>query len=165
MAHMVAYAVFGLGVYGIYELTFLAYRRYAVRKLFMNQQTCNVISSWIVPILVNVALSLLMPANIQIAVLGIYGYVVWALTIWVVIDYCMFRFVSVRLLFGQKVDSRWICPAVLFCIFIVVMYGFARIVENDDIRHHDASQVYDRLKQMDDSRHHDAEQNLTAWGA
>lgn len=38
------------------------------------------------------------------------------------------------------------------------MYGFARIVENDDIRHHDASQVYDRLKQMDDSRHHNAEQ-------
>ena len=43
------------------------------------------------------------------------------------------------------------------------MYGFARIVENDDIRHHDASQVYDRLKQMDDrlkqmadSRHDDA---------
>ena len=24
------------------------------------------------------------------------------------------------------------------------MYGFARIVENDDIRHHDASQVYHR---------------------
>ena len=36
------------------------------------------------------------------------------------------------------------------------MYGFARIVENDDIRHHDASQVFDRLKQMDDSRHDDA---------
>ena len=57
---------------------------------------------------------------------------------------------------GKEIDTRWICPAILFCIFIVVMYGFARIVENDDIRHHDASQVYDRLKQMDDSRHDDA---------
>lgn len=59
---------------------------------------------------------------------------------------------------GKEIDTRWICPAILFCIFIVVMYGFARIVENDDIRHHDASPVYDRSKQMDDSRHHDAEQ-------
>ena len=164
VAHILAYAVMGIGVYGIYELAFLSYRRCAVRMLFMGQQTCNVVSSWIIPILVNVALGLLMPANIQIAVLGIYGYVVWALTIWVVVDYCMFRFVSVRLLFGQKVDSRWICPAVLFCIFIVVMYGFARIVENDGIRHHDASQIYDRMKQMDDSRHHDAEQIYDRMG-
>ena len=51
------------------------------------------------------------------------------------------------------------------------MYGFARIVENDDIRHHDASQVYDRLKQMDDrlkqmddSRHRDAEQIFDRMG-
>ena len=65
---------------------------------------------------------------------------------------------------GKEIDTRWICPAILFCIFIVVMYGFARIVENDDIRHHDASQVYDRLKQMDDSRHHDAEQIFDRMG-
>ena len=44
------------------------------------------------------------------------------------------------------------------------MYGFARIVENDDIRHHDASQVYDRLKQMDNSHHHDAEQIFDRMG-
>ena len=65
---------------------------------------------------------------------------------------------------GKEIDTRWICPAILFCIFIVVMYGFARIVENDDIRHHDASQVFDRLKQMDDSRHHDAEQIFDRMG-
>ena len=65
---------------------------------------------------------------------------------------------------GKEIDTRWICPAILFCIFIVVMYGFARIVENDDIRHHDASPVYDRSKQMDDSRHHDAEQIFDRMG-
>ena len=65
---------------------------------------------------------------------------------------------------GKEIDTRWIYPAILFCIFIVVMYGFARIVENDDIRHHDASPVYDRSKQMDDSRHHDAEQIFDRMG-
>ena len=44
------------------------------------------------------------------------------------------------------------------------MYGFARIVENDDIGHHDASPVYDRSKQMDSSHHHDAEQIFDRMG-
>lgn len=117
-----------------------------------------------IPIFVNIALSLLMPMGLEIAALGVYGYIVWGLTIWIVVDYLMFRFISVNLLCGKEIDTRWICPAILFCIFIVVMYGFARIVENDDIRHHDASPVYDRSKQMDDSRHHDAEQIFDRMG-
>lgn len=148
MAHIVAYVVMALGLYGAYELAFLSYRRHAVRKLFVGQQTCNVVSSWIIPILVNIALGLLMPMKIQMAVLGIYGYVVWAFTIWIVVDYLMFRFLSVNLLCGKGIDTRWICPAVLFCIFIVVMYGFARIIENDGIRHHDAERIYDRMGHM-----------------
>ena len=128
MAHIVAYVVMALGVYGTYELAFFSYRRHAVRKLFVGQQTCNVVSSWIIPILINIALGLLMPMSLQMAVLGIYGYVVWAFTIWIVVDYLMFRFISVNLLCGQKIDTQWISPTVLFCIFILVMYGLARIV-------------------------------------
>ena len=163
MVHIVVYVVMALGVYGTYELAFLSYKRYAVRNLFLNQQTCNVVSSWIVPILVNVALSLLMAANIQIVVLGIYGCIVWSLTIWVVVDYCMFRFISVKLLAGQKVDGRWISPVILFCIFIVMMYGVSQVNKEirdgfncssatlkrlDESRHHDAKQIYDRMGLM-----------------
>ena len=121
-------------------------------------------ASWLVPIIVNTALSLLMPMSLQIPVLGVYGCIVWSITIWIVVDYLMFRFISVNLMCGQKIDSRWICPTVLFCIFIVVMYGFARVVENGGVRHSDMLQIYDRMKQMDDSRHHDASQIYDRMG-
>lgn len=82
------------------------------------------------PIIVNTLLSLLMPMSLQIAILGVYGYIVWCFTIWIVVDYFLFRFMSVNLLCGQKVDTRWISPAILFCIFIVLMYGIVRIVKS-----------------------------------
>lgn len=130
LAHIAVYLVFVLGVYMSWRLAWWGYKRYAVRNIIHEHSAANMLSSWLVPILVNTALSLLMPMSLQIAVLGIYGYIVWAFTIWIVIDYLMFRFISVNLLFGQKIDSRWISPTILFCIFIVVMYGFACVVGN-----------------------------------
>ena len=60
----------------------------------------------------------------------------------------MFRFISVNLLCGRKIDARWISPAILFCIFIVMMNGFVRMIENDRVLHHDAMQIYDRMGHM-----------------
>ena len=164
LAHYVVYLVFIFGVCMVWRLSWWGYKRYAVRNLLPEQSASNMLSSWLVPILVNMALSLLMPMGPQIAVLGVYGCIVWGITIWIAVDYFMFRFISVNLLFGRKIDSRWICPTILFCMFIVVMYGFARIAENDGVRHNDASQIYDRMKQMDDSRHHDASQIYDRMG-
>ena len=162
LGHIAVYLAFVLGVYMSWRLAWWGYKRYAVRNLLHEQPASNMLSSWLVPILVNTALSLLMPMSLQIALLGVYGYIVWCFTIWIFIDYLMFRFMSVNLLCGRNIDSRWICPAILFCIFVVVMFGFAQIIESvrsaESARHHDASQIYDRMKQMDDSRHHDASQ-------
>ena len=130
MAHIVVYAACIVGIYLSYRLTWWGYKRFAVGNLLPELSASNMRSSWMVPIFVNIALSLLMPMGLQIAALGVYGYIVWDLTIWIVVDYLMFRFISVNLLCGKEIDTRWICPAILFCIFIVVMYGFARIVEN-----------------------------------
>lgn len=127
LAHVVVYVALVAGIYGCWRWSWGCYRRFAIRGLFGEDSACNQMSSWFVPILVNIAVSMLMPVSLQLSVLGVYGYIVWGLTVWVVIDYCMFRFISVRLLCGQKIDERWICPAILFCIFIVVTYGFARI--------------------------------------
>ena len=164
MAHIVVYAACIVGIYLSWRLAWWGYKRFAVGNLLPELSASNMRSSGMIPIFVNIALSLLMPMGLQIAALGVYGYIVWAFTIWIVVDYLMFRFISVNLLCGKEIDTRWICPAILFCIFIVVMYGFARIVENDDIRHHDASPVYDRSKQMDNSHHHDAEQIFDRMG-
>ena len=128
LAHIVIYAAWIFGICMIWRLAWWGYKRFVVRNLFPAHSASNMFLSWIVPILVNTALSLLMPMSLQIAVLGAYGYMVWCFTIWIVVDYLMFRFISVNLLCGKEIDTRWICPAILFCIFIVVMYGFASIV-------------------------------------
>ena len=127
--HIVVYLLSVLCIYVIWCLAWWGYKRYAVRNLLPEQSASNMLSSWLVPILVNTALALLMPMELQIAVLGVYGYIVWSFIIWIVVDYFMFRFISVNLLFGRKIDSRWICPTILFCMFIVVMYGFARVLD------------------------------------
>lgn len=158
MAHVVVYVAWIGGIILIWRLAWWGYKKFAIRNL-VGDSASNMFSSWFLPILVNTALSLLMPMSLQISVLGVYGYVVWCITIWIVVDYLMFRFISVNLLFGKKIDSRWICPAVLFSIFIAVMYGFARIAENEGVRRHDALLIYGRMKEMDDSRHHDASQS------
>ena len=168
MAHLVVYAALIVGIYAILRLAWLAYKRFAVRVLLSEHSASNMLSSWLAPIMVNVAVNLLMPMGLQIAVLGVYGYIVWCFTIWIVVDYLMFRFVSVNLLCGRDIDSRWICPAILFGIFVVVMFGFAQITvsvrDAESARHYDVSQIYDRMKQMDDSRHHDASQIYDRMG-
>ena len=164
LAHIAVYIVVVLGVYLTWRLSWSGYKRCAVCHLFPDNSARNVFASWLVPIIVNTILSLLMPMSLQIAILGVYGYIVWCFTIWIVVDYFLFRFMSVNLLCGQKVDTRWISPAILFCIFIVLMYGFARVVENGGVRHSDMLQIYDRMKQMDDSRHHDASQIYDRMG-
>ena len=135
---------FVLGVYMSWRLAWWGYKRYAVRNLLHEQPASNMLSSCLVPILVNTALSLLMPMSLQIAVLGVYGYIVWCVTIWIAIDYLMFRFMSVNLLCGRNIDSRWICPAILFCIFVMVMFGFAQIIVSvrgaESVHHSGASQ-------------------------
>lgn len=170
MAHLGAYGVVLGGLFVIWYLSWLSYK-----KTVLNQQVRPVGDlwySWLIPMVANIVLSLLMPMKVQLSVLGIYGYIVWAMTIWVAVDYCMFRFVSLRIVYGKRVDIRWLCPALLFMIFIVVIYGFSSAMENmqrqmkqlDDSRHHDAKQIYQRMQDVDDSRHNDASQIYDRMG-
>jgi len=152
MAHIVVYAALIVGIYATLRLAWWGYKRFTVRNLLPEHSASNMFSSWLVPILASVVVNLLMPSSLQLAILGVYGYIVWGFTIWIVVDYLMFRFMSVNLLCGRNIDSRWICPAILFCIFVMVMFGFAQIIESvrgaESARHYDASQIYDRMGRM-----------------
>lgn len=175
IAHMLVYVVLALGIYAVLHVSCICYKIIVVRGVFSSYKVFNVLASWLVPILINVVLGLLMPVNIQISVLGVYGYLVWCLTIWLVIDYCMFRFLSIRMLCGQRIDGRWICPAILFCMFIMMMYGVANMLVEQRERcdmicdalklidkscHQDAEQICEGLKELNKSRRQDTEQIL-----
>ena len=161
IGHVLVYVVSVLGICAALYLSWMCYKKLVVREVFSSCKVFNVLSSWLVPTLINVAVGLLMPADIQISVLGVYGYLVWCLTIWVVLDYCMFRFISIRILCGQRIDGRWICPALLFCILITIMYGVTNIIIGQA---KSADKIYEALRLMDNSRHHDASQIYDRMG-
>ena len=105
MAHIVVYAALIVGIYVSLRLAWWAYKRFAIRNLLPEHSASNMFSSWLVPILVNAAVNLLMPMGLQIAILGVYGYIVWGFTIWIVIDYLMCLLGGIRKQVRLKLET------------------------------------------------------------
>lgn len=121
------------------------YKIFVVRGLFGQEQVAkNVFSSWLLPGLITSVIFLLIPGNVLILVLGLYGYIVWCLTIWVLLDYCLFRFISVEMLRGRRIalNPSWICAALMFCMLIAMVFGFGHLREDlKSIKHDLAEKV------------------------
>ena len=112
------------------KLSYWCYKKFVVDELFGESYARKKLSSWLIPILIGSGVGLLIPWNVLLPVLGIYGCSVWSVTIWLGLDYCMFRFISVKLLSGRKmtINPTWLCAAILFCILVVMVFGFGRII-------------------------------------